>query len=111
MQGDPLQIHQVLLNLLDNAVKYIERGAVTASVAVLKSNERHATLRFAVRDTGIGISPEAQSHIFEPFIQADQTTTRKHSGTGLGLAISKRIVELMGGRMGFESTPIQGSTF
>lgn len=111
VQGDPLQLHQVLLNLLDNAVKFTERGEVMASVAVLESSEKYVTLRFAVRDTGIGISPEAQSHIFEPFTQADQTTTRNHGGTGLGLAISKRIVELMGGRIGFESTPKQGSTF
>lgn len=109
--GDPLQIHQVLLNLLDNAVKFTERGEVTASVAVLEASARQVTVRFTVRDTGIGISPEAQSHIFEPFTQADQTTTRKHGGTGLGLAISKRIVDLMGGRMGFESTPTKGSTF
>lgn len=111
LRGDPRHIHQILLQLVDNAVRFTEQGDVTVSVAVQQSDPADLLLRFTVRDTGIGISAAAQKDIFEPFTQADQTTTRKHGGTGLGLAISKRLVELMHGCIGVESTPELGSMF
>ncbi|MDI4635111.1 GAF domain-containing protein [Pelomonas sp. V22] len=103
VQGDVTRLRQVLLNLLSNAVKFTESGEVVLSIsATLEGKEAH--LAFAVRDTGIGLSPEAMGRLFQKFSQADASTTRKYGGTGLGLAISKRLVELMGGTMGVESS-------
>ena len=111
--GDPTRLRQVLLNLTDNAIKFTERGSVTVEVEVdVESGALGETMiRFAVVDTGIGISPETQARVFEAFTQADGTTTRRFGGTGLGLTISHQLVSLMGGRMWLESAPDAGSAF
>ncbi|MFN3841883.1 MAG: ATP-binding protein [Rehaibacterium terrae] len=111
LRGDPTRLRQVLTNLLSNAVKFTERGTVGLNVIRLGETRTHHEIRFEVRDTGIGIAPEAIGRLFTPFSQADASTTRLYGGTGLGLAISKRIVELMGGRIGVESEPGRGSLF
>ncbi len=108
--GDPLRLRQILLNLLDNAVKFTEQGQVCLSVEPISVDGREG-LRFTVLDTGIGIPPEAHERIFEAFAQADGSTSRRFGGTGLGLSICRQLAELMGGRLGLESTPGQGSTF
>ena len=109
--GDPTRLRQVLLNLADNAIKFTERGSVTVEVDVERGSAGETVVRFAVVDTGIGISPEMQARVFESFTQADGTMTRRFGGTGLGLTISLQLVALMGGRMWLESTPGAGSTF
>ncbi len=111
--GDVGRLRQVLVNLVGNALKFTEVGEVIVSVEAEPSGEGAdgVTLHFQVRDTGIGIPPEKQKAIFEPFEQADGSTTRKYGGTGLGLAISAKIVDLMGGRMWVESEPGRGSVF
>ena len=111
VRGDALRIRQVLMNLVGNAVKFTSRGEVVVSVDASDTGSHTCELRFAVRDTGIGISRENQQVIFAPFKQADASTTRQYGGTGLGLTISKRLVETMGGRIWFESEPHRGSTF
>lgn len=111
VRGDPVRLRQVLGNLIGNAVKFTERGGISLTVRRLGENPSQHLLRFEVRDTGIGISPEAQDKLFTAFAQADASTTRLYGGTGLGLAICKRIVDLMGGRIGVESEPGNGASF
>jgi two-component system, sensor histidine kinase RpfC len=111
VRGDPHHLRQVLINLAGNAVKFTERGSVTVHVSVQAETEASVRLKFSIRDTGIGIAPEAQAKIFESFTQADQSTTRRFGGSGLGTTIAKQLVQLMGGRIGLESAIGLGSTF
>ncbi|MEJ8814249.1 GAF domain-containing protein [Variovorax ureilyticus] len=112
VSGDLARLRQVLLNLLSNSVKFTERGEVVVSVSAESLPHRAVRLTFAVRDTGIGLTEQGKSRLFQSFSQADSSTTRKYGGTGLGLAISKRLAELMGGTMWVESAgPGTGSTF
>jgi signal transduction histidine kinase/CheY-like chemotaxis protein/HPt (histidine-containing phosphotransfer) domain-containing protein len=109
---DPGRLRQVLTNLIGNAIKFTERGEVVVSVSCAGgAGTTESWVRFEVRDTGIGIAPEAHGQLFEPFRQADASTTRRYGGTGLGLAICKQLVELMGGELGLESRPGLGSCF
>jgi two-component system sensor histidine kinase RpfC len=109
--GDAHHLRQVLLNLLSNAIKFTERGEVLVSISLARMGEGSAQIRFEVKDTGIGISPEKQAVIFEPFTQADNSITRIYGGTGLGTTIASQLVKLMGGTMGLTSTLGVGSTF
>jgi len=109
--SDPTRLQQVLVNLIDNAVKFTEQGEVVVTVDVAGVEADNHTIRFAVRDSGIGIDPVAQATIFDPFTQADGSATRRFSGTGIGLAICKRLTEAMGGKISVQSTVGQGSTF
>ncbi len=111
LRGDPGRIRQVLLNLLGNAIKFTARGEVVVAAQVLETAGDAVVLRLEVTDTGIGVTPEQQVELFQPFVQADSSTTRRFGGTGLGLAICKQLVELMGGEIGVLSKPGQGSTF
>jgi PAS domain S-box-containing protein len=109
--GDPSRLGQVLTNLGNNAIKFTERGEVIVAVEVLARSASSVRLRFEVRDTGIGITPEEQQRLFKPFSQADSSTSRRFGGTGLGLAISHHLVRLMDGELGVDSAPGRGSRF
>ncbi len=111
LEGDVTRVRQVLVNLLSNAVKFTEEGSVEIAVGAQSLAAGEHRIDFAVRDTGIGISPDKRDRIFDAFSQADASTTRGYGGTGLGLSISRRLTELMGGMLEVESTPGQGSTF
>jgi signal transduction histidine kinase/CheY-like chemotaxis protein len=114
VSGDPERVRQILVNLMANAVKFTPRGTVAVSVEVEPArgaHRDHLTLRFEISDTGVGIHPDVQECLFQPFFQADVSTTRRYGGTGLGLAICKQLAELMGGQVGVESLPGRGSTF
>jgi two-component system, sensor histidine kinase len=111
LRGDPVRLRQVLLNLVANAIKFTELGEVAVKVGVSDTSEQGTQLLFEVQDTGIGLTADAQARLFQPFVQADGSITRKYGGTGLGLAISKQLIEMMGGRVGVDSQPDQGSRF
>ena len=110
LHGDPTRLRQVLLNLVGNAARFTRRGSITVTVEAVPGGAGRE-VRFEVRDTGTGIRPEVQARLFEPYVQSGKPVTRELGGTGLGLVISKRIVELMGGGIGFTSEWCQGSTF
>lgn len=109
--GDPIRIRQILTNLVGNAVKFTDKGSIEVKVSLEAENENSAQVHFSVKDTGIGIELPAQEKLFESFMQADSSTTRKFGGTGLGLAISKQLVEMMSGQIGVESAIGKGSDF
>ena len=109
--GDPLRLGQILINLSNNAVKFTDTGEIVVATELVKKDQARVTLKFSVHDTGIGMTAEQAAKLFQPFAQADSSTTRKYGGTGLGLTISKRLAEMMGGKIWVESNPGQGSTF
>jgi PAS domain S-box-containing protein len=109
--GDPLRLGQILINLANNAVKFTDSGEIVVSTDLVNQTEDQVTLKFAVSDTGIGLTKEQAANLFQSFTQADTSTTRKYGGTGLGLAISKKLANMMGGEIWVESAPGQGSTF
>jgi signal transduction histidine kinase len=112
VRGDSTRLRQILTNLIGNAIKFTEKGGIQVSVSQRRAEAAdRALVRIEVRDTGIGIPPEMQAGLFDPFTQADSSTTRRFGGTGLGLAICRQLVEIMGGRIGVVSTPGEGSTF
>jgi len=111
LRGDAAKIKQVLTNLVGNAIKFTETGGVTVRVSCDRENVKECELRFKVSDTGIGIAPEIQKNLFQAFVQADASPTRRFGDTGLGLAISRQLVEKMGGKIGVESVLTEGATF
>lgn len=111
VNGDQLRVKQVFINLLGNAIKFTERGTITIAAAILERESNRALIRITVSDTGIGMSQETLQKIFDPFAQADSSTTRRFGGTGLGLSICRKLAELMGGAITVESTPGSGSSF
>ncbi|WP_272700060.1 hybrid sensor histidine kinase/response regulator [Desulfovibrio sp. Fe33] len=111
IKGDPMRLAQILINLCNNAVKFTDEGAVVVGISTVEKEADQARLRFTVRDDGIGIKPEQIQDLFQPFTQADASTTRKYGGTGLGLSLCNQLVELMGGQIGVESDFGKGSLF
>ncbi|WP_306642958.1 response regulator [Sanyastnella coralliicola] len=111
IRGDVTRLKQVLINLLNNAIKFTDKGEILLRVEHVTTEHDFMQIQFSVKDTGIGIDPENINHLFQSFTQADTSTTRQYGGTGLGLAICKRIVQLMGGRIWVNSSPGKGSTF
>lgn len=111
LMGDPLRLQQILVNLVNNSVKFTETGTVKVAIYLKEESETHVLLTCSVIDTGIGMCAEQQAHLFESFSQADNSVTRKYGGTGLGLTIAKELTELMGGEINLKSVPHQGSTF
>ena len=111
LEGDPLRLQQILVNLVGNAVKFTERGGVFVQVSLEEESELAASLRFSVRDTGIGLDQEQQKKLFSAFSQADSSTTRRYGGTGLGLAIVKHILARHSARLEVDSEPERGSVF
>ena len=109
--GDPLRLGQILINLSNNAVKFTATGEIVISTELIRKDGEQVTLKFSVRDTGIGMTSDQAAKLFQPFAQADSSTTRKYGGTGLGLTISKRLAEMMGGEIWVESAQGRGSTF
>jgi two-component system sensor histidine kinase/response regulator len=109
--GDPLRLGQILTNLVNNSVKFTESGEICVHVEMLQHTGEKCQLQFSVRDTGIGMTKEQAAKLFQPFMQADMSTTRKHGGTGLGLTVCRRLVELMGGQIWLDSEPGVGTTF
>ena len=111
LRGDPGRIRQVLLNLINNGIKFTERGEVVVEISLKSQTETHSEILVSIQDTGIGMDPETVTRLFEAFTQADASTTRRFGGTGLGLAICRRLVEMMGGSIGVESEAGKGSRF
>ena len=111
VRGDPMRIRQILTNLMGNAIKFTQRGGVSVRVSQRSDTATQHELLFAVRDTGIGLAADAAARLFQPFTQADASVTRRYGGTGLGLTICKKLVDLMGGRIGVRSEPGRGSVF
>jgi signal transduction histidine kinase/CheY-like chemotaxis protein len=111
IKGDPARLKQIVLNLLNNAIKFTPSGSIALKVTLLSISDRHISLKFEVKDTGIGIEPHLLNRLFSPFTQADSSTTRRYGGSGLGLSICKQLAESMGGEVGVSSTPGKGSTF
>ncbi len=109
--GDPLRLSQIITNLVNNAVKFTEQGEIRVKAELLERTGDKVKLRFSINDTGMGMTKEQAARLFQPFMQADTSTTRKHGGTGLGLTICRRLVEMMGGQVWLESEPGVGSTF
>ncbi|MFH1845353.1 MAG: ATP-binding protein [bacterium] len=111
IRGDPVRFRQILTNLLTNAVKFTERGSVTLAVVLHEIPDEARYLEIAISDTGIGFSETDQERLFRPFVQADESSTRRHGGTGMGLTLAKHLLELMGGKLTVKSAPDQGATF
>ncbi|MCX6068202.1 MAG: ATP-binding protein, partial [Chloroflexi bacterium] len=111
LTGDPSRLGQVLLNIVGNAIKFTKEGEVLVKTTLREQSAGRATLEFSVRDTGIGMSAETLAQLFQPFTQADNSTSRNYGGSGLGLSISQRLIQMMGGDIQVESQPGRGSVF